>query len=210
MRNFDERKAEIFRRSENRIKKRKKNRKRILTLCIPLGLCIAILSVLYLPDMMITRNKNNNAADMDTVDVLEDISGFAFTSLEITNNIASSGNSKTENDISNIENIYNIIQSSFVSKDESQDDVYDQYADVHKGESSNKYDANDEKHSSANQSGSTSQNHTKELCYTIAFNADNGTQTVYTLDGNILTNQITKQAVTLTDSQLSKLQMALE
>lgn len=42
MRNFEERKAEIFLRSENRIKQRRKNRRRILTVCIPL--CVILIA----------------------------------------------------------------------------------------------------------------------------------------------------------------------
>ena len=42
MRTFEERKAEIFLRSENRIKERKRNRKRILSVCIPLCVVLVI------------------------------------------------------------------------------------------------------------------------------------------------------------------------
>ena len=41
MRTFEERKAEIFLRSENRIKQRRKNRRRILSVCIPL--CVILI-----------------------------------------------------------------------------------------------------------------------------------------------------------------------
>lgn len=51
MRSFEERKAEIFLRSENRIKERKKNRKRILTVCIPLCV-ILILGSAVLPELI--------------------------------------------------------------------------------------------------------------------------------------------------------------
>ena len=42
MRSFEERKAEVFRRSENRIKERKRNRNRILAMCIPICLVITV------------------------------------------------------------------------------------------------------------------------------------------------------------------------
>lgn len=44
MRSFEERKAEVFRRSENRIKERRKARSRALTVCIPLCLIITVWS----------------------------------------------------------------------------------------------------------------------------------------------------------------------
>ena len=48
MRNFEERKAEVFRRSENRIKERKRNRNRILAMCIPLCLVVTVWSIMIL------------------------------------------------------------------------------------------------------------------------------------------------------------------
>jgi len=51
MRNLDECKAEVFRRSHERIKKRQRNKKRILTFCIPLFLCIAVYMVVTLPSL---------------------------------------------------------------------------------------------------------------------------------------------------------------
>lgn len=61
MRNFEERKAEVFRRSENRIKKRKRNRNRILAMCIPICLVITVWSIMILPAMM-PANKSKNSA----------------------------------------------------------------------------------------------------------------------------------------------------
>jgi len=51
MRNFEERKAEVFRRSEKRIKARKQRRNHILMACIPLALCLAILSAFLFPQL---------------------------------------------------------------------------------------------------------------------------------------------------------------
>ena len=52
MREINECTAEVFRRSENRIKERKRNRNRILAMCIPLCLIITIFSVTMLPGML--------------------------------------------------------------------------------------------------------------------------------------------------------------
>lgn len=51
MRELNECRAEVFRRSDNRIKERKRNRNRILTMGIPLCLVVALLSVTVLPGM---------------------------------------------------------------------------------------------------------------------------------------------------------------
>lgn len=202
MRNFEERKAEVFRRSEKRIKERKRNRNRILACCIPLCLCITILSVIYLPNANLFSDKSGNAEDMNMAGGLNGTSEFIYTSLEITNNIESTGNSRKENDIANIENIYNIIQSSFSAEEDlPTGDKHDEFPHAQKGEGANK----DENHSGIDQF----QNYTKGMSYTITFIAVDGTQRNYTLDGNLLTNKATKQEVTLTDSQMSELQKAL-
>ena len=52
MREINECTAEVFRRSENRIKERKKNRNRILAMCIPLCLIITIFSVAMIPGIL--------------------------------------------------------------------------------------------------------------------------------------------------------------
>ena len=52
MREINEITAEVFRRSENRIKERRRNRNRILAMCIPLCLIITIFSVTMLPGML--------------------------------------------------------------------------------------------------------------------------------------------------------------
>lgn len=204
MRNFDERKAEIFRRSENRIKERKRNRNRILALCVPLCLCIAILSVIYLPDMMISPDKSNTAGDMNMAGGVENSSGFVYTSFEIT----STKTAKSDTDKQNIENIYNIIQSAFTVNDYS-DDVeqetttdrsefpQEQKPSTQKGESTLKGEDN--------YSTGLVESFSKGVAYTLTFTADNGQKIVYTLCDNILTNETTNESVTVTEDQLKDL-----
>ena len=52
MREINDCTAEVFRRSENRIKERKRNRNRVLAMCIPLCLIITIFSVAMIPGML--------------------------------------------------------------------------------------------------------------------------------------------------------------
>lgn len=64
MMNFEERRAEIFRRSDERIKIRKRNRKRILLGCVPIALCVGIFSVAFSQGLLVTTDKTsieNNA-----------------------------------------------------------------------------------------------------------------------------------------------------
>lgn len=199
MRNFSERRAEIFRRSENRIKARKRNRNRILACCIPLCLCIAILSVIYLPDMMISSDKSNNAEDMNMAGGVENESGFIYTSLEITSNVTA----KNDTDKENIENIYNIIQSAFtVEDDEETATNIDEFPQTQKPESQKGESATK---GEDNYSTNTSQSFGEGVVYTFTFTADNGQKTVYTLCDDILTNETTNESVTVTEDQLNEL-----
>ena len=210
MRNFEERKAEIFRRSENRIKERKRNRNRILALCVPLCLCIVIMSVIYLPDIMVPSDKSNSTEDINTTAPSCGTSGCVYTSLDITCNSSLLDYEKKETDTVNIKNIYNIIQSAFADEaDKETVDTQDKFPETQKGEDANGGNTNGENHSSSQPSEITTQNSSKGLLYTITFKSNDGMQTIYTLDGNLLVNESTKQEVTLSDSQMSELQKAL-
>lgn len=52
MRDLEQAKSEVFRRSSARIKKRKTIRRSIIACCVPLVLCVGIVSVSMLPGMM--------------------------------------------------------------------------------------------------------------------------------------------------------------
>ncbi len=52
MRDLMECQAEVFRRSEERIKAKKQRRKQLLMACVPLAVCVTLLSAFLLPAMM--------------------------------------------------------------------------------------------------------------------------------------------------------------
>lgn len=62
MRSIQECQAEVFRRSEIRIKARKKRRQQIITACLPLVLGICAVSALVLPELLQTGAKTSDAA----------------------------------------------------------------------------------------------------------------------------------------------------
>ena len=63
MRELNECKAEVFRRSDNRIKERRRKFNRVLALCVPLCLILTIFSVTILPAMMPAGNDKAPEAD---------------------------------------------------------------------------------------------------------------------------------------------------
>ena len=72
MRELNDCTAEVFRRSEKRIKERRRARKRVLAVCIPLCLIITLWSVSILPEM---KSAEVNKAS----DTAEEISAFSET-----------------------------------------------------------------------------------------------------------------------------------
>lgn len=75
MRSFEERMAEISRRSEERLKERKKRRSRLLAACIPIVLCAALI----LPGMLPAGNAADSAG---TVKVSGDGVSHCYTAAE--------------------------------------------------------------------------------------------------------------------------------
>ncbi|MCH5317616.1 MAG: hypothetical protein J1E05_06525 [Eubacterium sp.] len=61
MMNFEERKAEIFRRSDERIKTRKRNRKRILLSCMSLAIFVSVIGAVAAPSLMREFTKKSEA-----------------------------------------------------------------------------------------------------------------------------------------------------
>lgn len=63
MKTFEERKAEVFRRSEKRIQSRRRRRNRILAFCIPLCLMLTVWSVSLFPPDSAANPGGNHAGD---------------------------------------------------------------------------------------------------------------------------------------------------
>lgn len=92
MKIFDQRIAEIYRRSEEILANRKKRKKQILTICIPLALCTAIVIPFLTP-----KSKENKTVKKESVVMQQDASNAMnsmsesnsaktkFTAIEATN-----------------------------------------------------------------------------------------------------------------------------
>ena len=115
MRNFEERKAEVFRRSENRIKERKRNRNRILAFCVPLCLIVTVWSIMILPAMM-PANKSNNSAG-EGMDIMGSVDGTdaAFVRVEVMSTGTATQSAILKDDADEVAQIYYTVQSSFVN-----------------------------------------------------------------------------------------------
>lgn len=191
MRSFEERKAEILRRSENKIQKRKRTQKVIFTCCIPICLCIAILSAIYLPDMIYTDIEDGFSENTLGTVITDDDVYFAYTKVTIK---LPSGEEVKEKDATKVESIYDIIQSSFVPK-------------IKPGQENKNH--SESTGSSKNSFLSDDEDTVKASNYTIVFSETDGTQLTYTLDGNKLIDEASGERVFLTDEELSALKKAI-
>lgn len=191
MREINECTAEVFRRSEKRIKEHKRNRNRILAFCVPLCLIVTVCSIMILPAMMPASKSNNSAGE--GMDIMGGVDGTdaAFVRVEIMSTGAATQSTILKDDADEVAQIYSTLQSSFVNSgggnkesvnEEAEDDALTENKDY-------------------SQSGTTN----LSSGFRIIFTTENGTQTIYFLSGDKLINETTKQETILTEDQRSNL-----
>ena len=202
MRELNECKAEVFRRSDNRIKKRRRSVNRVLTFCIPLCLVLTIFSVVMIPGMLPvgTDNAENESigfvsdgtADEDGADgavgSLDDSKTHNYVSVTVKD--GSYSNKFTESSTVNVvfHNIYEILEANGGYRD-----ITDESGT---GTGDNIEDATD-----AN---------AKVGCIIITLTSVDGTERVFLLDDLTLYDQAFKKEITLTTAQCNDLLVALE
>lgn len=192
MREINECTAEVFRRSEKRIKERKRNRKRILAFCIPLCLIVTVWSIMILPAMMPANKSDNNAGE--GMDIMGSVDGTdtAFVRVEIMSIGTATQSTILKDDADEVAQIYYTVQSSFVSSGEGNKESANDKAED---------DALTEENKDYSQSGTTN----LSSRFRIIFTTENGAQTVYSLSGDKLINETTKQETILTKDQRTNL-----
>ena len=192
MREINECTAEVFRRSEKRIKERKRNRNRILAFCIPLCLIVTVWSIMILPAMM-PANKSNNAAG-EGMDMAGSVDGTAaaYVRVEVMSTGTATQSAILKDDADEVAQIYYTVQSSFVNsgggnKESAKEEAED--------------DALTDENKDYSQSGTTN----LSSGFRIIFSTENGAQTIYSLSGDKLINETTKQETILAEDQRSDL-----
>ena len=192
MREINECTAEVFRRSEKRIKERKRNRKRILVFCIPLCLIVTVWSIMILPAMMPANKSDNNAGE--GMDIMGSVDGTdtAFVRVEIMSIGTATQSTILKDDADEVAQIYYTVQSSFVRSGEGNKESANDKAED---------DALTEENKDYSQSGTTN----LSSGFRIIFTTENGAQTVYSLSGDKLINETTKQETILTKDQRTNL-----
>ena len=192
MREINECTAEVFRRSEKRIKERKRNRNRILAFCIPLCLIVTVWSIMILPAMMPASKSDNNAGE--GMDIMENVDGTAaaYVRVEVMSTGTATQSAILKDDADEVAQIYYTVQSSFVNsgggnKESAKEEAED--------------DALTDENKDYSQSGTTN----LSSGFRIIFSTENGAQTIYSLSGDTLINETTKQETILAEDQRSNL-----
>lgn len=187
MRDMKECQAEVFRRSEKRIKDRKKTEKRLLALSIPLCLVLLVSAITVLPEMFSTKDKNT--APESAMGAAGSIDGSNFTYLQAEIISAESVTQPIlKSDMDEVAQLYDALQAAFARG----------------GKENTKTESNGsslsetrEENNGYTQSGGGE----KYTGYQIVFTAQNGTEVVYSLEEDRLINETTKEKVALTQEQ---------
>lgn len=194
MRDLNECTAEVFRRSEQRIRERRRKRGRVLALCVPVILIAAVWSAMSLPIM----NPEGGALGNDRF--TGEAAGNApesvacpYTAAEIQQaGVIPDEHSKEVTDRLAVAEMFLAVDSLFAKAAGS-------------GQQANGNLPVEEASDNSDLSGSTG----RSKGYTITFTAEDGSQAVYRLSGHRLLNVNTDEAIFLSDSQLTGLLAAL-
>ena len=192
MRNLEECQAEVFRRSEKRIKERNRRRKHILMGCVPLALCVVLLCAAVLPDMLFADSQETGA-DGGVMGYVGENLISAVIRIDVTGGDIS--HSYTE--AVKIRQIAERLNACAVKEPESAP--------------AGPEDGNKENFSSGSGEytyiGTTAP--TAATGYIITLNVDGGATVVYRLAGSSLTDLTAKQTYPLTREQAEELRSLL-
>ena len=187
MRNFEERKAEVFRRSEKRIKERRARRNHILMTCIPLVLCLTIFGAFLFPQMDDLKQAPESSNEQFSGAMgTDEVGGLFAGSVEVSGNGVSSYYTSVEN-VQGIMRLINGIVA--VPETNDGDDLRDYITDESTSTDKNEY--------------------YQESCYKIVVKRSDKTCTEYLLVGSVLIDQTTHQEYPVSEDAMKDLKNAL-
>ena len=192
MRDLQECQAEVFRRSEKRIKENKQRRMHALIACIPVILCVALLSVSTFPDMKPTdfAGEDSTAGRFDEMyadTAGDDVSIDMFMGLV---NVSGCGISKSYTSVEDVQGIISLL-NQIVSTPEKSD-----------GEETVDFATNEDVFTDLSESN-------KEKGYKILIKGRDGTSAEYLLLGSLLIDQNTQERFHMNEDTCFELKDAL-
>ena len=206
MRNFEERKAEVFRRSENRIKERKRNRNRILAMCIPLCLILTVFSFTMLPGLLPVGSDNAENEQIGNIsDGAADTDGagnpgliHSFVLVDVKGTGAEAQYHSTIDNTIGVNEVFEQLYTILIPH-ESHNDIVGDFSDGTVGIPDS--DGSDELKDAANT--------TKASSYIITMTTVNGVNRTFTLTENKLYDAELNIEISLTDEQTHNLKVSL-
>ena len=194
MRDLNECTAEVFRRSEKRIKERRKNHSRVLAVCIPVCLIAAVGSAIIFPPMLLAEEISDRAQVVgeSAMSGPESIA-CPYTAVEIR-----------ESGMFPEEYSGNVTDPAAVT--EMFRAIHLFFADTDSNDMANGGNLPLKEEPGANDLTDAASNRTD--C-SIIFTAEDGSQAVYHLSENTLVNVSTNETVSLSDSQTAGLMAVL-
>lgn len=194
MRSFEERKAEVFRRSEKIIKKRRKNYMRIMTACFSVCVIFIICSSVILQDKKVRKELNETTEEIvQSTEQISKVHNFISVSVD-----GSDGNSiiKEYSEVTEVfYQIYDICEMNGGYKDITMETekppIEDYGSEVETG---------------TNLETETTERGTE---YIITMQSVDGTVRKYKLNENIFYDVAHDKEIVLSDNQLMKLKYAL-
>lgn len=187
MRELNECTAEVFRRSEKRIKERRRNRVRVLAVCIPICLIVAVWSAIVFPGMMPGMETSDLAQYAEVVEYAE--RDLVFIAVEIQDaGLFPEEHDGRVTDPAAVAEMFHAIHSLFADVDGNGQNAG---VNLPAAEDNACYDQIE----SAN---------TWRVC-TITFTAEDGLQAVYVLSENTLVDVNGNKTIFLSDAQAAEL-----
>ena len=193
MRNLNECQAEVFRRSEKRIKERKQRRQRILMTCIPLVLCLTIFGTFLFPQLNNNMQAPEGMPESETQAAMGQDENQSMTCSIVEIKVSGNGVSIRYTDVADLLLISDQLNTYGTREPETSGTTNEDGSD----RSENADDVVGGVADSAN------------AAYTITLVTHEGEKTEYQLIGNTLLNQTTNQAYTLTYEQAKELREIL-
>ena len=193
MRELHECQAEVFRRSEKRIKERKQRRQRILMTCIPLVLCLTIFGTFLFPQLNNNMQAPEGMPESETQAAMGQDENQSMTCSIVEIKVSGNGVSIQYTDEADLLLISDQLNTYGTRTPETSGTTNEDGSD----RSENADDVVGGVADSAN------------AAYTITLVTHEGEKTEYQLIGNTLLNQTTNQAYTLTYEQAKELREIL-
>lgn len=204
MRSLDECQAEVFRRGEKKIKQRKQYRKRMLLACVPLMLCLAVLSMTVLPGVMTKAPEDNGFTEAAMGGLSQESYESFFVSIEkIT--VSGPGFVRSYTNAADILMICDRLNTYMEEEAVSNETAGDMEEEPVSNETAGETLSGDDLKDADGSAVAESYHYSANAGYTVTFVTYDGEKTGYYLAGKTLKNLTTNQTHTLSQNQVNEL-----